>query len=349
MNPMDMAVIPLTNRIPGIVMSSVVAKLDSPESALRAAEELAQRCDYPVYHSSGKNVDVLAAAPLQAQAPRSMLIPLIIAGLIIFNTMMNSIAERKKEIYVYTSLGLAPSHVGTIFLAEALTYGMLGAVFGYIVGQGAATFLGRLGWMGATTLNYSGTQVIITIALVLGVVVISALVPAAMAARLASPSKTAGWRLPEAKNDIIRDLLPFTVTREASGGVLAFLHEFFDAHREGAIGHFACDHIQFIAPGGGHMGGVKATVWLEPYDLGVRQEVTVTVAPAADDICDLRLELRREAGQDRNWFKLNRTFVSGLRGQLLGWRKVGVERVLGYMAAAQGKLASAAAEPAGDR
>jgi len=80
----------------------------------------------------------LAATPLLPRAPKSLLIPLIIAGLIIFNTMLSSIAERKKEIYIYTSLGLAPLHVGFLFLAEALTYGLMGSIFGYVVGQGTA-------------------------------------------------------------------------------------------------------------------------------------------------------------------------------------------------------------------
>ena len=82
---------------------------------------------------------VIAATPLLARAPKSLFIPLVIAALIIFNTMLNSVAERKGEIHVYASLGLAPMHVGALFLAEAATYGLMGSVFGYIVGQGAAT------------------------------------------------------------------------------------------------------------------------------------------------------------------------------------------------------------------
>jgi hypothetical protein len=68
---------------------------------------------------------------------RRVAVPLLVAGLIIFNTMMGSIAERKREIHVYTSLGLAPAHVGRCFVAEALTYGLIGASFGYVIGQGA--------------------------------------------------------------------------------------------------------------------------------------------------------------------------------------------------------------------
>ena len=103
-------------------------------------------------------------------------IPLAIAGLIIFNTMMGSIAERRREIHVYTSLGLAPFHVGALFVAEAMTYGLVGTVFGYVIGQGAGTAMQKLGWLGSATLNYSGTSAMITISRINPIVII-ALVP----------------------------------------------------------------------------------------------------------------------------------------------------------------------------
>jgi hypothetical protein len=280
-------------------------------------------------------VQVLAAAALLPRAPRSLWIPLFVAGMIIFNTMMNSIAERKKEIHVYTSLGLAPVHVGAIFLAEALTYGLMGGMFGYVVGQGCATMFNALGWMGNVTLNYSGTQVINTMVLVQAVVVISALVPAGMAARLASPSRETGWRLPEPDGDTIRDMLPFTATHGAAPGVLAFLYEYFDAHTEGSIGHFTAADVSIHGKESDSVGSVTATVWLAPYDVGVRQDVKVVLRPAPDDgdICDIHVELRQSSGEPRNWFKLNRVFIGGLRNQMLGWRSVSPKRVMSYIEA----------------
>jgi hypothetical protein len=199
------------------------------------------------------------------------------------------------------------------------------------VGQALATVFSKLGWMGTITLNYSGTQVVHTILLVLGIVVVSALVPAMMAARVASPSRETGWKLPKPKGDTIADVLPFTVTREAASGVLAFLHEYMDAH-EGSAGHFTSDAIQYIAPEEGrHLGGVASTVWVSPYDLGVRQDVRITVRQAEGDVCDLHLELHRRSGSEKNWCKLNKTFVGDLRRQILGWRNVSSDRVLGYI------------------
>src|SRR4029078_10357652 len=94
-------------------------------------------------------------------------IPLAIAGLIIFNTMMGSIAERRGGVHVYASLGLAPLRGGALFLGGGMTYGRIGTVFGYVIGQGVGTALLKLGWLGNVTLNYSGTSAIMTMGLIL--------------------------------------------------------------------------------------------------------------------------------------------------------------------------------------
>ena len=142
---------------------------------------------------------------------------LAIAGLIIFNTMLGSIAERRREIHVYTSLGLAPMHVGALFVAEALTYGLIGTVFGYVIGQGAGTALLKLGWLGNVTLNYSGTSAILTMGLILLIVLLSALVPARVASKIAAPSIDRSWKVPQPSGDEIRAHLPFTINRTAAG------------------------------------------------------------------------------------------------------------------------------------
>ncbi len=309
------------------------------ENSENTADNLMKLLVYPVYYSNGGEVKAIVSTPLLPRAPRKLLIPIIIAALIIFNTMLNSIAERKKEIHIYSSLGLAPGHIGVLFLAEALTYGMMGSVFGYVAGQGLATVLTSLNLMGGITLNYSGSNVILTMGLVLLVVTLSAIVPAIMAARVASPSKELDWRVPKPKDGVITDLLPFTVNSHAAHGLVSFLYEYLDAHRDGAIGNFTSDKLT-VKEGDkdGHI-IVEGISWLSPYDLGVRQEFEIEISPTGvEDICSLRISLKREAGDERSWWRLNRVFIGDLRKQLLGWRNVSSERMLKYVS--EGKLRS---------
>ncbi len=333
----SVAIVPasLLAEVPGSTLRSVSVRTETEDEARELAGELAKRLAFPVYYGSKKDVRVLASTPLLPKAPKSLIIPVIIAGMIIFNTMLSSIAERRREIYIYTSLGLAPLHVGFLFLAEAVTYALMGSIFGYIVGQGMATVFSALGWMGGLTLNYSGTQAISTMVMVLGVVVLSSLVPAFLAGKVAVPSNEMRWRVPKPVDGVIRDKLPFTVTGKTAGGVMAFLYDYLDAHREGSIGTFSTDDLSTFRSsiGGRELSGIEGTVWLEPYDLGVRQDIRVYLADAGEeDVYNMHLELRRRSGQESSWWKLNRVLLGDLRRQLLGWRNLKLEHMLEYIA-----------------
>ena len=42
--------------------------------------------------------------------------PVLIAALIVLNTMLGSVFERVREIQVFSSIGLAPAHIGMLFM-----------------------------------------------------------------------------------------------------------------------------------------------------------------------------------------------------------------------------------------
>lgn len=337
----QVAIVPsaLLQGMRGSLRSVALAAADEREAA-RLASAFSETLAFPIYHAGLTAVKVLVARPLAPKAPRSLFIPLLIAALIIFNTMLSSIAERRQEIYVYTSLGLAPFHIGMMFVAEALTYGVLGAITGYVGGQGLATVFGRLGWMGGMTLNFGGTQAALTMLLVLGIVTLSSLVPAWLAGKLAAPSNKMSWSVPDAVEEqgrfVIRDQLPFTATDLTAPGVLAFMHEYLDALRDGTIGHMTTADLAVYRrreEGKPEALGLAGTVWLAPYDMGVRQSMKLELRQDErhGDLYAIHVELTHESGTPRSWHRLNRQCLSDLRRQLLGWRKVGEERVWAYI------------------
>src|SRR6185503_20207404 len=122
-------------------------------------------------------------------------------------------------------------------------------VFGYIGGQGAGTAMLKLGWLGSATLNYSGTSAMITMGLILAIVFLSALVPARLASKIAAPSIDRTWKVPQPQDDTITAILPFTINRTAAEGALAYIAEFFDAHREGSIGKFSAGPVETFRAG----------------------------------------------------------------------------------------------------
>lgn len=66
----------------------------------------------------------------------SLVIPWIIVVLNVVITMLNSLFERRGEIEVLSSIGLNPTQVSAIFLAEAVITGFIAGGFGYLMGLG---------------------------------------------------------------------------------------------------------------------------------------------------------------------------------------------------------------------
>ncbi len=337
------AVIPawLSKMLPNCHLSTISVKLAPDVEAgdplvKLVSDDLSRRFAVALYAGEKDGVQLVVAANLSSVSGAGQVaIPLAIAGLIIFNTMMGSIAERRREIHIYTSLGLAPLHVGALFIAEAMTYGLIGTVFGYIIGQGVGTLLMRLGWLGNVTLNYSGSSAMLTMGLILLIVLVSALVPARLASKIAAPSIERSWKVPLPKGDEITAVLPFTINKQAAEGVLAYLADFFDAHREGSIGKFSAAEVDsFKVPDDqGHTSrGLKTTIWLTPFDLGVRQHLELLVHPGQyPDIYEVQVVLTRLSGDDGSWYRMNRTFLTELRRQFLQWRSLSPQMMLEYV------------------
>ncbi len=316
-------------------LRSIGIRVENQDEVKLLSDELARRYSLALFAGFDDGVRIVVAGNLvTVSGAGQVAIPLLIGGLIIFNTMMGSIAERRREIQIYTSLGLAPMHVGVLFVAEAMTYGLIGVVFGYIVGQGVGTALVKLGWLGGVTLNYSGTSAILTMGLILLIVLLSALVPARLAAKLAAPSIERSWKVPEPLGDEIQAELPFTINGAAADGVLAYLVEFFGSHHEGSIGKFSADRVQPLVRNGAH--GLQTTIWLTPFDLGVRQRLELLIQPGQlEDIFEVRVILTRLSGDDRSWHRMNRPFLTELRQQFLQWRTLSPRRMLEYVDASR--------------
>ena len=110
---------------------------------------------------------------------------------------------------------------------------------------------------------------------------------------------------------------------------------------------FATDDLELFVTrvNGSQVLGIRGTVWLVPYDLGVRQDLRLLVrATGEEDVCELDIELTRRAGPLSNWWNLNRVFLADLRKQLLGWRNLSLERMLDYITTSRDLIQEATSE-----
>ncbi len=313
----------------------------TPQTIFREARHLARRCAFSVIASNGQRVlSYNATASAGVNDLSSVLVPLAIAAVIVLNTMLGAVSERTREIHVYTSLGLAPSHVGMLFLAEAAALGTLGVVFGYICGQAAATLLTYTHLISGVHLNYSSMSAIGTMGLVLALVMASTIWPARMASRVAAPSLQRHWKLPEPVGDILKVDLPFTVNAVAAHGICKFIEEFFSDVSQSGVGRFTAEKISAFTHQSIH--GISAQVWLAPYDLGVIQDFWLAIHPTPEpNVFEVKLTLRRQAGSPATWLRLNRPFMVEVRKQFLLWRSVSPEMVHEYVTGSEQMFAHA--------
>jgi ABC-type antimicrobial peptide transport system permease subunit len=254
--------------------------------------------------------------------------PVLIAALIVLNTMLGSVFERVKEIHIFSSIGLAPSHIAMLFIAEAMVYAILGSVAGYLLGQFATKILVWTGAFEGLYLNFSSVSAVLTTLVVVGVVLLSTLYPARKAAEVATPAIDRTWRVPEPEGDEWTIPLPFSVTGEQAKGLNSFLSEWFAAYEEYSIGDFVTQNVETeefnTAPEGmpelkGYR--IRCMAWLAPFDLGVSQRVVIETLPTTmADVFDIRVIIHRESGDISNWKRVNRRFLNTLRKQFLIWR-----------------------------
>ncbi len=271
----------------------------------------------------------------------NIIIPLLISILIVLNTMISSVYERKNEIGIYTSVGLAPSHVGFLFVAEAMALAVISVVLGYLLAQVLAAFLAGTTFWEGITVNYSSMAGVAAMLLVIAVVLISVIYPSRVAARIAIPDVNRSFELPKPVDDTISVNLPFFMKHEEHASIGGFLYNYFVGHQDISHGRFstgrvdllfACgdvDEIQQVIrdhsdPSSYHCVHLQARVWLAPFDFGIMQRVDIQFCPAADNTqyLEIKLIILRESGEKAQWLRINKMFIHELRKQLLIWRSM---------------------------
>jgi hypothetical protein len=255
--------------------------------------------------------------------------------------MISSVYERKREIAIYTSVGLAPSHVSFLFVAEAMAFAVLSVVCGYLLAQTSAKFLAETALWSGITVNYSSMAGVLAMVLVIIVVLVSVIYPSKVASQIAIPDVNRSWTLPQAQGNMLELTLPFLMTYREHRSVGGYLFDYFEGHQDVSHGMFSTADIQFsfvcTDPPGlaketyncpedqceyDQCLQIKSSVWLAPFDFGIMQTVVFLFEPAEDEpgFLEIRVQLIRESGEANAWRRINKTFLHDIRRQLLLWR-----------------------------
>lgn len=330
---------PATCRRMGGMIRSFQIYPDRPELLDELAEEAALLAPMPAYVGDSDGVHRLLFTTLtEAKGFRVVIVPVVLGGLIVFATMLGSVSDREREIYTFSALGLAPPHVSSLFFAEASVYAVIGGMGGYLLGQSVGRITGWLQSMGmieAPAMNYSSSNAIVTVIIVMGTVLVSTIYPAIKASGSANPGVQRMWRIPKPKGDLFDLLFPFTVSSYDITGVVSFLKEHFDNYGDTSLGSFATEVTHVFRQEGDKddLLGFEANVALAPFDLGVTQSFAMLSRPSGiEGIDEVRVLIQRRSGSPGDWRRANKIFIAELRKQLLIWRALPTEVVERYRA-----------------
>jgi hypothetical protein len=171
-------------------------------------------------------------------------------------------------------------------------------------------------------MNYSSTNAIVTILIVMATVLVSAIYPAIKASRSANPGMLRSWRLPAPQGDVFALVFPFTVSAYDLTGVVSFLKEHFDNFSDTGLGAFMAREARLVKHTDGSL-GLAARLALAPFDLGVTQLFELRSAPSEiKGIDEVNIRLTRLSGQPKDWERLNKVLLDDLRTQFLLWRSL---------------------------
>jgi cell division protein FtsX len=220
-------------------LKAVAIRPHSPEVISGLAENLVDRFGLTLFAGEKEGTFMYYASDaLRYSGVPNILIPLLISVLIVLNTMIGSVYERKREIAVYTSVGLAPFHVSFLFITEALAFAVLSVVFGYLLAQTSADLFASTSLWQGITVNYSSLAGVAAMMLVILVVLVSVIYPSRVAASIAIPDVTRAWTLPEPEGMEMKLTLPFLMKYTEQLGIGGYLREYYFAHKDVSHGLF---------------------------------------------------------------------------------------------------------------
>ncbi|MFX0120631.1 MAG: M28 family peptidase [Promethearchaeota archaeon] len=267
-----------------------------------------------------------SASILVQNVPIELGLPIIIAILLLINTSISAVYSSKKEISIFTSLGLTPSQIIGLFLTEFLVSALIGSIIGYL---GGITFIRIVSSSGIIPedfpINYSSGVVVTVLILTVAGMFLSIIYPLRISGQMSVPSLRRTWELktlPEEDGIKWKIYLPFVAaTEKEAEGIIVFLSEYFLIYESEAVGGPFFISSLIIKQIHEIKKELMVIVNLAPFDMGVKQKVIfISYFDKIKSHWAFEITLIRLEGELNAWIALVRQFIGTIRKQLLIWR-----------------------------
>jgi ABC-type lipoprotein release transport system permease subunit len=132
-NPSETVLVPLKSiNDPAIVISEVTILVNKNVNPIDVAEELAYTfLATTIANRDGLSTKIIWSTEFSVTGLVPYIPPLVIAGLMVYTTMVSVYEERRREFSTLATLGLDPRNTLQVFLVEALLLGLMGTFIGF--------------------------------------------------------------------------------------------------------------------------------------------------------------------------------------------------------------------------
>jgi hypothetical protein len=122
--------------LPGLTLSRLNVVVDKGIDLGNYVQMLALNRGVRAWASTTEGVYLAHLAPFFEGKGLPVAVPWVIVVLSVVMTMVSSYYERRRELVIYSAIGMNPRHLTGVFLAEAAVIGVAGGCLGYLLGLG---------------------------------------------------------------------------------------------------------------------------------------------------------------------------------------------------------------------
>lgn len=317
---------------PTFAVASVGIKPLNEAAANELKNTLPYVINYPIYSSLEGSVSAwIARQWISAIGFEFILIPAFIASAAVLDMMLANIYERKREIHVFVSVGMAPSHVTLAFLTEALTYVVPAVFLGYVAGVVATNLMLTAGvFPEGLYPNFTSMSILMIVLLIIAIVLVAAYYPSSLAGRIAIPSRVRRWIEAERgpAGDEWRMSYPLVLT--SAREVMAFFN-FVKGYVESLAVREAAYYAEKVEvlekeSKEGHELHLVASCRFAPFDLGIKSDVILRAFKKGDSpVYNFDLLIKRLEGYRQAWRTSAIAVAGDMRRQAIVWRSLSPE------------------------
>jgi len=227
-------------------LSRINVQTSSEGETVRLATELARKLRYFVYATVGGEVKLFSYKRDPVLSGGSAIpVVLVLVGLNVLGCALNAVYERRREIATLSLVGVNPSQISYIFLAEAGLVAFIGSMTGYLLGIGMPRMLLMAGGPGYLTEKVSWIWSVAAIVMSVTVAVSAYILPAIRASMMATPHLPRRWRLDQrpAAQDVWQIHIPLAVSKPELGRFIDFLEWEFKEAQLGITEELALNKI----------------------------------------------------------------------------------------------------------